>query len=176
LSPAEVPLGPETEGENVRYDSFIATAPKVIQFMHETAFQNPDAIAPYEYAVGEEHWKHLSKQPALQMNMINYMAGRRKGATRWVDVFPVSSVIDCTRLSKDDVLLIDIGGNQGHDLAIFQQRYPDLPGQLVLQDVPGVIEKVRGKLEGIEAIGYNFFTPQPIRGIFFPPDPSLSIH
>jgi hypothetical protein len=87
------------------------------------------------------------------------MAGRRKGAVRWVDIFPVAEVLDTSRLSKGDALLVDIGGNQGHDLQLFQQRHSQLPGRLILEDLPQAVNEVKGKLEGIELVEYDFFTP-----------------
>jgi hypothetical protein len=66
------------------------------------------------------------------------------------------------------VLLVDIGGNQGHDLKLFQDQEPGLPGRLVLMDLPEVVNKITTPLNGIEVIPYDFFTPQPITGFVTP--------
>jgi hypothetical protein len=60
------------------------------------------------------------------------------------------------------VFPVDIGGNQGHDLTLFRQSYSHLPGKLVLQDLPNVVEGMCGNESGIEVMGYSFFDPQPI--------------
>lgn len=134
--------------------------------MHQNGYQSPDGKAPFEYAFGDHLWKYLTKHPHLQKQMMDYMAGRRKGAVRWVDIFPVAEVLDTSRLSKGDALLVDIGENQGHDLQLFQQRHSQLPGRLILEDLPQAVNEVKGKLEGIELVEYDFFTPQPIRGTY----------
>ncbi|KAF9884205.1 hypothetical protein FE257_002196 [Aspergillus nanangensis] len=58
--------------------------------------------------------------------------------------------------------LVDIGGNKGHDLERFQARYPDAPGQLVLQDLPSVLPSAID--DGIKQMAYSFWDPQPVRG------------
>lgn len=123
--------------------------------------------------------------------MMDYMEGRRKGAVRWgashfpwkssdvlasaplkymmlipglVDVFPASTQLSSLRNEVDAVRLVDIGGNHGHDLKLFRQAYPELTGRLILEDLPAVISKHTGPIEGIEVVPYDFFTPQPIHG------------
>jgi hypothetical protein len=141
------------------FDVSFPTASKLVEFMHQNGYQSPDGKAPFEYAFGDHLWKYLTKHPHLQKQMMDYMAGRRKGAVRWVDIFPVAEVLDTSRLSKGDALLVDIGENQGHDLQLFQQRHSQLPGRLILEDLPQAVNEVKGKLEGIELVEYDFFTP-----------------
>ena len=59
--------------------------------------------------------------------------------------------------------MIDIAGNLGHDLMALKSKF-SLPGQLVLEDLPDVIDNVEGLSEDIQKIKYNFFTPQPVHG------------
>ncbi|KAF7857951.1 hypothetical protein EAF04_009308 [Stromatinia cepivora] len=44
--------------------------------------------------------------------------------------------------NPDKPLLIDVSGGLGHDLKALKERYPSLPGQLIPQDLPAVIENV----------------------------------
>ena len=95
--------------------------------------------------------------------MIGYSADR----ARWMDpgCVPVAEVLG-SNLSQNAVLLVDVGGGSGHDIELFQKRHPGLPGRLVLQDLPTVIEAYKGtRSAGIEVMGYDFFTPQPIKGV-----------
>ena len=98
------------------------------------------------------------------MAVMDYMGGRRKGGLRWLDIYPAESELQGTLKSVDDVLLVDIGGNQGHDLKDFRERHPNLPGKLVLMDLPEAIENNKSDMSGIKMIPYNFFAPQPIKG------------
>lgn len=96
---------------------------------------------------------------------MNYMGGRRKGGLRWPDVYPIGSQVQGTLNNKEDeILLVDIGGNQGQDLKMFRELHPNIPGRLVLMDLPDAIENNKSDMRGIEMIAYDFFTPQPVKG------------
>ena len=64
-------------------------------------------------------------------------------------------------------MLVDVGGGRGHDVSAFRRRMgPEFPegGRVVLEDLPAVLEDA-GKLEeGVEKVGYDFFTPQVVVG------------
>ena len=49
------------------------------------------------------------------------------------DTYPVQEkLIDRANTRKKDILIIDIGGNKGHDLEEFRSKWPNTPGQLIL--------------------------------------------
>ena len=81
-------------------------------------------------------------------------------------VFDPKSLLRAVRTGEENVLLVDVGGNQGHDLKLFQKCKDDLPGSLILQDLPEAVKKLEKKLDGIEVMAYDFFTPQSIKGSF----------
>ena len=65
------------------------------------------------------------------------------------------------------VMLIDIGGSHGKEIRELKRRYPNLPGRMILQDLEGTINQVISGMdgyEGMEAMAYDFFTEQPIKG------------
>ena len=65
----------------------------------------------------------------------------------------------------DAVLFVDVGGSKGHEAISFYTAYPDIPGHLILQDLPSVINKFRkDPSQCIELMPYDFFTTQPIKG------------
>ncbi|KAJ6004204.1 S-adenosyl-L-methionine-dependent methyltransferase [Penicillium canescens] len=45
--------------------------------------------------------------------------------------------------SKDQLLLVDLGGGRGHGIAYFASRFPDAPGRLILEDLPPVIDCIK---------------------------------
>ena len=74
-------------------------------------------------------------------------------------------LLDGTRKNDADAaLLIDIGGGECHDLEAFHTRFPDLPGKLVLQDLPPTIESIEDLDPAIVRQGHDFLTPQPVKG------------
>jgi len=94
---------------------------------------------------------------------VNHMKFKTMGP-RWFQGVPVADILG-PACGKDDVLLVDVGGAAGHDLEAFHAAYPDMPGQLVLQDLPGTVGKLdASKLAPIKAEAHDFFTPEPIKG------------
>jgi hypothetical protein len=84
------------------------------------------------------------------------------------DFYPVRErLVDGLDDAEDAVLLVDIGGGLGHDLAEFRRKHPHAPGRLILQDVPAVIEQTgvaAGLDSTIEPMVYDFHTEQPVVG------------
>ena len=64
----------------------------------------------------------------------------------------------------DQTLIVDIGGGVGHDLAAFRSQFPILAGKLIVHDSPVVVESIQSLPNGLEAMKYDFFAPQPIKG------------
>jgi len=60
---------------------------------------------------------------------------------------------------------VDVGGGHGHQSVLLGQKYPNLLGRLVLQDLPSVVKGLR--IEGVSIQPYNFFERQPVHGKYF---------
>ena len=85
------------------------------------------------------------------------------------DFYPFEeNLIKDATTGHDVFFLVDVGGGKGHDLKEMCQKYPELPGKLVLQDIKSVIdEAVASDLDGkIVPMEHDFFTEQPIRGMY----------
>ena len=84
---------------------------------------------------------------------------------RWYEVFPVMELsLPASPADHSAALIVDVGGSDGHDLLGFSNRYPEIPGRLILEALPESIESISDPFKGIEIIRYNFFTPQPVKG------------
>lgn len=66
--------------------------------------------------------------------------------------------------NKDAVFLIDLAGGQGHYTQQFLSKCPDVPGRLILQDLPVVLDQIQELDPRIERMPYDFFTEQPVKG------------
>ncbi|PVH85559.1 S-adenosyl-L-methionine-dependent methyltransferase [Cadophora sp. DSE1049] len=97
----------------------------------------------------------------------NHMAFKTVGL-KWYEVPEImDSAFGDAKCGKDDVLLVDVGGSGGHDLIDFHKAHHSMQGRLILQDLPTTIESLDSTAlnkEGIEPMGYDFFTPQPVHG------------
>lgn len=89
------------------------------------------------------------------------MPQRRRGQD-WFEFFPVEEKLSVQRDS--DVLFVDIGGNQGRDITELSKRFPSMPGKLILEDLPGVVDGVSNLPPSVQVQGYDFFDEQPVKG------------
>ncbi len=77
--------------------------------------------------------------------------------------YPVSERLG--GVGEEEVLLVDVGGATGHDLAEFHHKCPTISGKLILQDQAEAISSIQeGERPGIECTVHDFFTPQPVKG------------
>lgn len=140
-------------------------------------------------------FEYVAANPPYGEIFNHHMGGYRLGRPSWVDpsVYPVQANLidgfvppaDSTRTDEDNdtggsastasTLLVDVGGNMGHDLEEFLHAFPSAPGRLVLQDRPAVIERVVASTAGrsgiggqaasrIEPMAHDFFREQPVVG------------
>ena len=100
-------------------------------------------------------------RPESFANLNLYMAGRREHQISWLDHYK----LDSSNLSLERPLFVDIGGSIGHSCAEFKAKYPNLPGRIVLEDLPFAVEHALPTF-GVENLAYDFFSgPQPIKGM-----------
>lgn len=129
-------------------------------------------FAPLQFTHGfnTDGFAWLCQNPAALTRFNSFMEGQRADRPYWADWFPVRDrILNLPDMSADRPLLVDLGGGRGHDLLEFRQRFPDAPGKLVLEDLPSVIDEVRGAQDRnagkIDAVPYDFFaTQQPVLG------------
>lgn len=70
-------------------------------------------------------------------------------------------------LSPTDVAFVDVAGGNGQQCEAFKKMCPDLPGRVILQDRPEVLQKAL-PVEGMETQPYDYFTEQPVKSEFTP--------
>jgi hypothetical protein len=109
----------------------------------------------------------VATPPNLQ-RFDSFMSAYRAGKANWYDpgFYPVSErMITGFDASASDVLLVDVGGGRGHDVAAFATQYESRPGRVILQDREPVIAGVMASSEErfFESQAHDFFTPQPIK-------------
>jgi hypothetical protein len=111
----------------------------------------------------------LATNPEYQVRFMNHMSAYHQGRPSWMDAgfYPVEERL-VKGLHEDAPLLVDVGGSTGHDLEEFGRKHPAAQGrQLVLQDLPDVIENARKIVSSdITAMEHDFFKEQPVKGTY----------
>jgi demethylsterigmatocystin 6-O-methyltransferase len=109
----------------------------------------------------ENCFEWMMKRPDYFANFNAYMASRREHQTLWSDVYPLKD--DATNLSPERAVFVDVGGGIGHQCADFKEKHPDVPGKVVLQDLPFAVEHAI-PTPGVDNQPLDFFTGQPVKG------------
>ncbi|KAH9886148.1 putative sterigmatocystin 8-O-methyltransferase precursor [Xylariomycetidae sp. FL2044] len=141
------------------------------KFFREKGYANPTDPGSCPWHIG--HQTDLSPFPWLQKNpqhfenFLPWMSSQRNGLPIFLDVLDVQELF--TRdTSASTPLFVDVGGAMGHQCIAFRRKFPDVPGRVVLQDIPPVIEAIKASplpgFNGIEYETHDFFKPQPIKG------------
>ncbi|KAI0549853.1 S-adenosyl-L-methionine-dependent methyltransferase [Xylaria curta] len=122
-----------------------------------TAFQDAFKTDLHQFSWFADHPENLSY-------FNDFMAFRRKPELSWLTVYPVQEHI--RDWDPERPVYVNMGGGIGHQCAQFLEKYPDVPGRVILQDLPHSVAKAL-PTPRVENIVHNFFDPQPIKGAKF---------
>ncbi|KAL3489187.1 S-adenosyl-L-methionine-dependent methyltransferase [Aspergillus germanicus] len=140
------------------------------EFLEKTNYRNPTSATDTAFQLGYKtdmgFFGHVQQEPITATRFNNHMGVYAQGRVRWMDpgFYPVyEQLIVGTDITDDDGLLVDVGGSFGHDLSDFRRKWPDVPGRLVLQDLPEVVKPVKDLHSTIDVTAHDFFTEQPVK-------------
>lgn len=135
--------------------------------LKKSGYKNPQDETHTSWHDGHNTDDHpfvwFGKHPEHMAYFNDFMATRRHSELSWLTVYPVKE--EAANWPADKPLLVNVGGNIGHQCAEFKQKYPDVPGRVVLQDLQHSIDAAL-PTPGVENLVHNFFESQPIKGTF----------
>lgn len=136
--------------------------------LKKTGYRNPedDLHAAFQDAFGiDEHvYAWFASHPDNLKYFNDFMALRRNSDLSWLSVYPVREAT--AGWDADKAVYINIGGSIGHQCAEFKAAYPDVPGRVILQELPHSIAQAL-QTPGVENMMHNFWDPQPVKGAKF---------
>lgn len=97
---------------------------KFADYMKATGYANPSDsdVRPYQFAFNTSMnmFEYMEAHDPLGSQFNNHMSGYRQGRPSWMDpdFYPVEERLFAD-MDTEGVLLVDVGGGQGHDLAEF---------------------------------------------------------
>ncbi|KAL3462666.1 O-methyltransferase-domain-containing protein [Aspergillus heterothallicus] len=110
-----------------------------------------NGLVQLAFSTDQTTFERIASTPSL-MKDFNLFMGNTMGARNcWVDWYPVQSQI-LDGAEPDKALIVDFSG------AVTRS------GQLVLEDLALVVEGLDLGSHAIEAVAYDFFTEQPVKG------------
>lgn len=107
----------------------------------------------------------LQEHPENLAFFNEHMQANRFGMPTFLDVFPASE--KASETSADRALFVDIGGGFGQQAISFREKYSQLEGRVIVQDLAPTTANAT-QHPGVEFMAYNFFTPQPVKGMTSP--------
>jgi hypothetical protein len=143
---------------------------KMSEFFQKESWKNSatETNNPYTYAHnvpdGQTIWNHIDQFPSRLANLNTAMIAQTSAAMWTVGIYPFEDELKKLNTDDETVLLVDVGGGMGQATRQIRQMCKDIKGKIILQDRKEVIDGISEKMEGIEAMEYDFFTPQPIKG------------
>jgi hypothetical protein len=137
------------------------------RFFESHDYQNPEdpMDCPWQeaYQTKEHCFEWLQNHPTDLARFMKWVDLSRRGLPSWLDTFPFAQIVE-KESNQDTVLFVDVGSGHGHQSVELRKRFPELVGRVIVQDTPHVIGAVQPS-HGIEPQAYDFFTPQPVKGM-----------
>lgn len=141
-------------------------------FFEKTGYKEPTSLTdgPFQSAHGTQlpFFPWLVATPPHLDEFGAFMSAYRAGKANWFDpqFYPVPErLFEGFDATKNEVLLVDVGGGEGHDMQLFADRHVSCPGKIMLQDRDQVIASVQDKdTLPFACQAHDFFTPQPVEG------------
>jgi hypothetical protein len=138
---------------------------KIPEYLKKTNYKNPENTndGPFQYAMNTKlqyyEWLKTEPEQAVAFNT-TMMLQRMDRGEAWYDYYPVTSKIGDS-FDEKLPLVVDVGGNIGINISNFHAKFPELPGRLILEDLPEVITNIQELDPAIERIAHSFLEPQP---------------
>lgn len=101
-------------------------------------------------------YTYFSQHPENMTALIKYMGLEQDVRGRWLRKFPFEDQTQDWNPSADEALFVDVGGNVGHCYALFKSAFPELPGRVVLEDLPDTLSHAL-PTPGVEKLEHDFF-------------------
>ena len=135
------------------------------EYLAQTGYANP--IDPqrgiFQYTKGFHgnlfDYYNSHQQEGESFNHV--MGGVMAHQASWLSIYPHETLV--ASAFKASPVLVDVGGNIGHDLERFRVAHPEIADRLVLQDRPDVVALSKCP-DPVRKMAHDFFSPQPVRG------------
>ncbi|RYP61011.1 hypothetical protein DL770_009862 [Monosporascus sp. CRB-9-2] len=150
------------------------TGPAVLalpDFLQKNSYKDPTGVTPRAFNMGHRTDAHpfawVQDRPEMMGLFLPWMNIQREGRPAFFDVFDVRKEL-AQGATSSTPLFVDVGGAMGSQCIVFRQRYPDLPGRVILQDLPHVVDMVKANplpgFDNIEAEAHDMFKPESVKG------------
>ncbi|KAK7701273.1 hypothetical protein SLS64_010316 [Diaporthe eres] len=107
----------------------------------------------------------MAETPSAMKLGLSHLRIQREGRPLFFDALDFKERFGQDTKSST-VLFVDVGGSTGSQSLTLRKRYPDLPGRVLIQCRPEMVEHAKEQLvnsDKIEVEVHDIFTPQPVK-------------
>lgn len=139
------------------------------EFFRRNGNQFPSSVddTPFQLAHQTKlsYWDWLGGNTSLAQDFQQFMTIKQQKTPCWVDWFDINGIIldGFRRRNPESVLLVDIGGGEGHYTSAFNSKFPNA-GRCILQDLPHVISSITSAPAAADLMAHDILKPQPVKG------------
>ena len=159
---------PEIEaGIKVYFDTCNPAYQELPRYLAQTGYKSPtsftDGIFQRGHKTDKITFDFIHGDPSRSAAFNLFMKAQRGGQTKCFGIYPFEE--ESKGWPAEKPLFVDVGGGSGHQTAAFKEQFPNLPGRVILQDLPEPIEDAKAVVpKDVERMAHDFFKPQPIKG------------
>ena len=99
------------------------------------------------------------------MKSLGHLMALQRG-NNWIDSYLVEKEIGSFSAKPEKPILVDVGGGFGQQAIAFKNKFPNLLGRIIVQDIAATLDQAK-PINGIEFMMCDFFQPQPIKDAKF---------
>jgi hypothetical protein len=127
--------------------------------------------SPFAFSVGLEgktFYEIIDMRNSEERSAFNLAVQKLEKHSLVIGLFPFQNLSRQVEKEPGRPFIVDIGGGRGQSLLAIQRHCGGSYGaKLILQDLPVVVESLMASdIQGIEAMPYNVFTPQPVKSTY----------
>jgi demethylsterigmatocystin 6-O-methyltransferase len=152
---------------HLRFDNLCPILMALPEFLAERKYQDivdgQDTVFQNVFKTDQHCFPWIASQPNRIANFQVLMTVER--SPNWLSTFPMEGEVGTWSADGDKAIFVDMGAGLGQGCTQFRDIYPNLPGRIVLQELPPFIQIMK-PLDRVELMAHNFFTPQPVKGTF----------
>jgi hypothetical protein len=152
------------------FDFLLPAWTLVPQFLKDHKYANPTSgtdtpfAKAYGFPNGATLWEILATTPHMGV-MGQYMQSFNDGHKNFVDIYPaMERLAPGASTDPEAVMMVDIGGGQGHQAIAMKKKFPGLPGRYIVQDLAYGLPLEENRTDEVEFMVHDFLTEQPIKG------------
>ncbi|KAL9625241.1 MAG: hypothetical protein Q9160_000643 [Pyrenula sp. 1 TL-2023] len=113
-----------------------------------------------EFKTSLSFYGYAAQHESVMRYAGQYMNCWHEGLKTWLDVYPLEA--ECSGSGPKEVLFVDVGGGFGQQCLTLRKCFPNLTGEVILQDLSGALTSA-GEIPAVRSMVHDFFTPQPVR-------------